>query len=64
LICASHTTIRSAHPPATLWDGVKLADDQGATPVGLDGLDLEAVTGADPVGRAERRHAISVRSCA
>jgi hypothetical protein len=41
---------------------IELPTTSAAT-VGLDDLDLEAVTGTDLVGRAER-HDVSVRRCA
>jgi hypothetical protein len=59
VICASHTTIRSA-AAGRFWHRVELADDQGAPANGLDDLDLDAVTGTDLVGGAER-HDLSVR---
>jgi hypothetical protein len=52
--CASVTTIRSAHPPAADGTLSSLPMTSARVPVGLDDLDLEAVTGADLVGRADR----------
>jgi hypothetical protein len=62
-----HRDLRGAHldpqraPAGRRRHRIELPDDQGATAVGLDDLDLESVTGADHVGRAAQRHDLSVR---
>jgi hypothetical protein len=50
--CVAHDG--SAVPAGRLRRGVQLADDQGAAAVGLHDLHLQAVTGADGVGGAQR----------